>query len=65
MNGLTKEDLPMILQIAQVHKLLGVSKTFIYELIRQKQFPVIEIGCRKVVYRDDLFAWIEARRTHV
>lgn len=49
MNANKKDELPIVLQMSEVQKILGLSKTKIYELARQKDFPVLEIGCRKVV----------------
>lgn len=62
MNANKKDELPIVLQMSEVQKILGLSKTKIYELARQKDFPVLEIGCRKVVYRDDFFKWLDTKR---
>ncbi len=52
-------QLPLVLKATEVARVLGVSKSAVYELMRAKGFPVLEIGRRKVVPRDVLIQWIE------
>ena len=54
------ESVPLFLSGADVSNLLGLSRTNIYYLFREKDFPAITIGKRKMVRREKLFAWIDA-----
>lgn len=61
---MNKSDFPLILQIKDVQKILGVSRSMAYEIARAPDFPLILINCRKVVYRDDFFKWLDSKRTN-
>ena len=54
------ESVPLFLSGADVSNLLGLSRTNVYYLFREKDFPAITIGKRKMVRREKLFAWIDA-----
>ena len=43
------DELPMMLSVSQVTKVLGISRTRSYELVNEKGFPKIKIGTRIVV----------------
>ena len=43
------DELPMMLSVSQVAKVLGISHTRSYELVNEKGFPKIKIGTRIVV----------------
>ena len=47
------EDLPLFLNTATVAKLLGVSQSSCYELMHEPGFPVLKIGSRMVVPKDE------------
>jgi predicted DNA-binding transcriptional regulator AlpA len=59
---MNRNDYPMILQMKHVMEILGFSKSTIYSLAKEADFPVIEINNRKVVYRDDFFSWLDNKR---
>ena len=52
------DELPMMLSVAQVAKVLGISRTRSYELVNEKGFPKIIIGTR-VVPKDEFRLWIQ------
>ena len=52
-------DLPLMLSVPEVGKVLGVSRAGAYELVRSADFPHIRIGNRIVVPRDKFIAWID------
>ena len=54
------ESVPLFLSGADVSNLLGLSRTNVYYLFREKDFPAITIGKRIMVRREKLFAWIDA-----
>ena len=52
-------DLPLMLSVPEVAKVLGISRAGAYELVRSAGFPHIRIGNRIVVPRDKFIAWID------
>ena len=54
------DDLPLMLFVAEVAALLGISRAGAYELARSIGFPALKIGSRIVVPKDKLLAWIDA-----
>ena len=54
-------DLPLMLSVPEVAKVLGISRAGAYELVRSAGFPLIRIGSRIVVPRDKFIAWIDAQ----
>ena len=52
-------DLPLMLSVPEVAKVLGISRAGAYELVRSASFPHIRIGNRIVVPRDKFIAWID------
>ncbi len=55
------EMLPMMLTVSDVQKVLGIGRNAAYELIYQKNFPVLRLGERKIrIPKDKLIAWIQA-----
>lgn len=53
-------DLALILSAPQVAEFLGISRSLAYQLFRQKDFPTILIGRRKLVRREALLARLDA-----
>ena len=54
-------DLPLMLSVPEVGKVLGISRARAYELVRSDSFPKIRIGNRIVVPKDKFIAWIDAQ----
>ena len=52
-------ELPLMLSVPEVGKVLGISRAGAYELVRADSFPKIRIGNRIVVPRDKFIAWID------
>ncbi len=56
------KELPIMLSVSQVAAVLNISRASAYELAHCKNnFPAMLVGCRIVVPRDKLLAWIEVR----
>ena len=55
------DELPMMLSVSQVAKVLGISRTRSYELVNEKGFPKIKIGTRIVVPKDEFKLWIQKK----
>ena len=53
------DDLPLFLNAAMVAQVLGISATSSYELMHEKDFPVLKIGSRMVVPKEKFIAWVE------
>lgn len=53
------EDLPLFLNAATVAKVLGVSPSSGYELMHQPDFPVLRVGSRMVVPKEQFIRWVE------
>ena len=54
------DDLPLMLSVAEVAAVLGISRAGAYELARSNSFPALKIGSRIVVPKDKFLAWIDA-----
>lgn len=53
------DELPLMLSVSQVAKVLGISRTSTYDLVKEKDFPSITIGSRIVVPKEELILWIK------
>lgn len=55
-------DYPTMLKAKHVSEILNVSLRMAYEVMEQKDFPLIRIGKSKRVLKDDLFKWIQQQK---
>ncbi len=55
----TYEDIPLFLNATDLIKLLGLSRTTVYYMLRANDFPTIVIGNRRMVRKEKLFQWLE------
>lgn len=53
------DELPLMLSVREIAKVLGISKTSAYDLVRSKGFPVLKIGSRLVVPKEKFREWVE------
>ncbi len=53
------EELPLFLNAAMVAKVLGVSPSSGYELMHEPGFPVLKVGSRMVVPKENFQKWVE------
>lgn len=53
------DELPLMLSVSQVAKVLSISRSSAYDLVKEKDFPSITIGSRIVVPKDELILWIK------
>ena len=51
------EDPPLFLNAATVAKLLGVSQSNCYELMHEPDFPVLKVGNRMVIPKEQFTRW--------
>jgi excisionase family DNA binding protein len=53
------DELPLFLNADMVAKVLGVSPSSGYELMHEKDFPVLRVGNRMVVPKEKFIQWVE------
>ena len=53
------EELPLMLSVPEMAAALGISRAGAYELARSDGFPVLRIGNRIVIPKDELREWIK------
>ena len=47
--------------VTEAADLLGVSRPTVYKLMRRSDFPVIQVGARKLIHRGQLEEWAAAQ----
>ena len=52
------EELPLFLNSETVAKVLGVSSSSAYELMHEPDFPMLRIGNRMVVTKEQFIQWV-------
>ena len=55
------EELPLFLNSKTVAKVLGVSSSSAYELMHEPDFPMLRIGNRMVVPKEQFIQWVMER----
>ena len=53
------DDLPLFLNSATVAKMLGVPPSSGYELMHEPGFPVLRVGNRLVVPKEQFIQWVK------
>jgi excisionase family DNA binding protein len=57
------EDLPILLTVDEVAKIMRVGRSNVYEMARRKEIPVYRVSEGRIrIPRDEFFAWLEKRR---
>ena len=54
----TYDDLPLFLNANLVAQVLGVSQSSGYELMHEPDFPVLRVGSRMVVPKEQFLRWV-------
>ena len=52
------DDLPLFLNSETVAKVLGIAPSSAYELMHEPGFPVLKIGTRMVVPKEQFIRWV-------
>lgn len=52
------EELPLFLNAVLVGQVLGIGRSFAYELMHEQNFPALKIGGRMVVPKDKFIDWV-------
>lgn len=53
------EELPLFLNAETVSQVLGIAPSSAYELMHEKDFPVLRVGNRMVVPKEQFIKWVE------
>ena len=53
------DDLPLFLNSKTVAKVMGIAPSSAYELMHEPGFPVLKIGSRMVVPKEQFIRWVE------
>ena len=53
-------ELPLMLNADEVANVLSISRANAYALMHNRDFPVLRLGRRLLVPRDNLISWIQA-----
>ena len=53
------EELPLMMNMADVATVLGISRAGAYKLAHDSRFPAFQIGRRIVVSREKFLEWLE------
>lgn len=54
------KDLPLTLSVVEVAEILGISRKGAYNLVRQKGFPSIRVGEKRIITpRDHFLKWLD------
>ena len=57
------DELPLFLNAKNLSKVLGLSESSVYELMHEKDFPVLRVGNRLVVPKEKFRQWVEEQIT--
>lgn len=49
----------MTYSVQEVADLLGISKSYAYQLVKEKRIPVLDLGKRKVIPKISLEEWVQ------
>ena len=54
------DEMPVMLSVVQAAEVLGISSVSLYKLIdKDKSFPVVQLGRRKSIPKEQLKIWID------
>lgn len=48
-----------VYSVPEVAQLLGISKSYAYELVKEKKIPVLDLGKRKIIPKLPFEEWIQ------
>ena len=54
----TKNELPLLISAKDMQK-MGISRAMSYQILNRADLPIIKIGERKMVKRDEFLAWLD------
>ena len=54
------DQIPLYLDALEIMKILGLSRSKIYELMRGEDFPILILGGCRMVRKEKFFTWLES-----
>jgi excisionase family DNA binding protein len=58
-QGITEQELPLVMRVEDVQRALSISRLKAYELVHQQGFPTLRIGRAIRVPRTLFLRWVE------
>jgi len=52
----------LVYSVQEVAGLLGISKSYAYELVRNGTIPVLQLGRKRVVPKEKFYRWINEEK---
>lgn len=52
----------MVYSIQEVAELLGISKSYAYELVRKGTIPALELGKKRLIPKEKFTEWVNGRK---
>ncbi|MCY0895517.1 MAG: helix-turn-helix domain-containing protein [Alicyclobacillaceae bacterium] len=54
-----KQEIPIVFTCKELQEILGISRSHAYQIMRQGDFPVVEVSPRKHrIYREAFMEWL-------
>lgn len=53
----------LVYSIQEAAKLLGISRSYAYELVRNGTIPALELGKKRVIPKEKFIAWINGKES--
>ena len=50
--------------VQEAAELLGISKSYAYELVRNGTIPALELGRKKIIPKETFHAWVNENATY-
>lgn len=61
MNEKELQELPTLLTVMEMANVLRIGRNTAYEIIYQKNFPILKLGNKKIrIPKDELIKWIQS-----
>ena len=55
------DELPLVISVPEIAKILGIAVAGAYELVKQPGFPSFSVGSRILVPKEKFIAWMDAQ----
>lgn len=55
----TYDDLPLMLSVPDIARVLGISRAGAYELAHSREFPSMKVGSRIIIPKEKFLLWVE------
>ena len=56
------DELPLVLEVCDIQRIMGISRTTAYELVHRPDFPAFRSGRLIRISREALFEWMAKNR---